>query len=202
MKTEYEERDPKAKMYLREDIFTIPNLMSIFRIILIIPCIYLLWHNNYIWTAVILVISGVSDMLDGMIARKFHQITKLGQILDPIADKLTLSAVIFCLAVKFQDIIPIAAVLIVKDLFMLIAGIDLINKKISPPQAKWYGKLATISFYVSSITIIGLKAFFDFNNFWLTCFLLGMTTFMMLYALVRYFLVYLELLRIWKTSKK
>lgn len=202
MKLDHETRDPKVKVCLREDCFTIPNLMSMFRIILIFPCIYLLYHNNYIWTAVLLFISGVSDMLDGFVARKFNQITKLGQMLDPIADKLTLSSTIFCLALKYRDIIPIAVVLIVKDFSMLIAGIDLINKKIDPPPAKWYGKLATILFYVSAIVIVGLKAFLDFNNFTLTFFLLGVTTFTMIYALLRYFLVYLKLLKRWKNEER
>lgn len=202
MKIDRDVRDPKTKMCLREDCFTAPNLISMFRIILIFPCIYLLYHNNYIWTAILLFISGLSDMLDGIIARNFNQVTKLGQILDPIADKLTLSSVIFCLAMQFKDIIPIAVVLIVKDFSMLIAGIDLINKKIDPPPAKWYGKLATILFYVSAIVIVGLKAFFDFNNFTLTFFLLGVTTFTMIYALLRYFLVYLELLKRSKNEER
>lgn len=83
----------------KREIFSIPNLMSYFRIILV-PII--VWRiliadarEDY-WIAAILVgISGLSDLLDGKVARKFNMVTELGKALDPIADKLTLGAIIF-----------------------------------------------------------------------------------------------------------
>ena len=74
---------------------TIPNLMSVIRILLI-PVFAVLYYKGYIWWSVlILAISGVSDFLDGKIARKFNQVSALGKMLDPVADKLTIFALAF-----------------------------------------------------------------------------------------------------------
>ena len=65
-------------------IFTIPNLISIIRILLIFPFVATFITDNYLASAVILVLSGISDMLDGLIARKFNQISEMGLILDEL----------------------------------------------------------------------------------------------------------------------
>ena len=79
-------------------IFTIPNLLSFFRILLI-P---LMWYLYVIahepgWTVAVLALSGLSDLVDGKIARKYHMTSDLGKVLDPIADKLTQVTLVVCL---------------------------------------------------------------------------------------------------------
>ena len=180
---------------LKKQCFSIPNIISLFRIFMIIPFVILFLRNNYIYSALILLISGFSDMFDGMIARKFNQITQLGQILDPIADKLTLVAVVVCMSIKFSAIIPIAILFVIKDVSMLIAGLILIKKGIAPPAAKWYGKIATVVFYVSIILIILLKAIFGIYNLILLIVLLSITSIFMVFALIKYFILFLNLIR-------
>ena len=101
--------------FLKKDNFNIPNMLSFIRIIIIIPFVLYFLNDDYLFAALMLVLSGVSDMFDGIIARKLNQITKLGKILDPVADKLTLTAVIICMGVKFPEIVPLVVILILKD---------------------------------------------------------------------------------------
>jgi phosphatidylglycerophosphate synthase len=83
--------------------------------------------------AAILLLSGLTDMLDGIIARKCHQITELGQMLDPLSDKLTQGAVAICLAVKQPILIPFLAIFVIKETLMVCAGIFLISRKKKRP---------------------------------------------------------------------
>ena len=113
-------------------VFNVPNLLSMLRIIIIFPFIYYFLIDNYVISVVLIAISGLSDMFDGFIARRFNQITKVGMMLDPVADKLTLLSVVVCLSVKVPIIMPIILVLVVKEVLMLLAGIILLkNHKIS-----------------------------------------------------------------------
>ena len=107
----------------------VPNALSLFRIVLIVPFVYYFLHDQIVPAAACLVLSGLSDMFDGMIARKFHQITELGKMLDPVADKLTQGTVAVCLAIEQPVLIPLLAIFIVKELLMLVAGSFLVLKK-------------------------------------------------------------------------
>ena len=136
-----------------------------------------------------------SDFIDGYIARKFNQVTKLGKILDPIADKLTLLAVAVCIAVMTPEVIPVLAVLIIKDLLMLIGGSRIIRAGLVPPPARWYGKLATLLFYISVCTIVFLKAVYRYESIVLNFILLTVTTLAMIFALIKYYLLYRDLMK-------
>lgn len=174
---------------------TIPNILSFSRILLIIPFVRAFLNDDYIFAALYLIVSGISDMLDGVIARKFNQITKLGKLLDPVADKLTLIAVVVCMGIKFLEILPLVVLLIIKDVCMLLAGAILIRRKIDPPAAKWYGKVSTIIFYLSVIVIVTLKAAFGIVNSNLSIFLLSVTAVFMIFALIKYFEIFVELIK-------
>ena len=137
--------------FLKKENFNIPNILSFIRIIIIVPFVLYFLNDDYLLAALMLIFSGLSDMFDGLIARKLNQITKLGKVLDPVADKLTLTAVIICMGIKFPEIFPLVIILILKDVSMLIAGSFLLKKGIEPPAAKWYGKLSTVFFYISVI---------------------------------------------------
>ena len=127
-----------------KEIFNIPNILTVLRIIFIIPFVISVSNNNYALAGIVLVISGVSDLFDGIIARKYGQITKLGKMLDPTADKLTLMAVMICFGIKFPKIFPFMILLIVKEIIMLVAGAVLLKRKLTPPAARWYGKISTL----------------------------------------------------------
>lgn len=172
-----------------------PNILSFCRILLIIPFVYTFLKDNYVLAATSLVLSGITDMFDGIIARKLNQVTKLGKMLDPIADKLTLIAVVVCMGIKFSEILPLMLLLSIKDVCMLVAGGILLKKHIEPPAAKWYGKVATVIFYFSVIVLVGLKAIFGIVIKKLSIFLLSVTALFMAFALIKYFELFLELVR-------
>ncbi|HHZ06408.1 MAG TPA: CDP-alcohol phosphatidyltransferase family protein [Clostridiales bacterium] len=174
---------------------TIPNLISILRILVIAPFVVFFLREEYFVAFALIVISGVSDMMDGWIARRFNQVTELGKVLDPIADKLTLVAVIVCVGILIPGIIPLVVILVVKDLLMLCGGFVLLKQRIAPPAAKWFGKLATIIFYFSVVIIVFGKAFFDYDNPILTITLLIITAIAMLFALGNYFVMFMNLIK-------
>ena len=93
-------------MKRKHQILTIPNLMSLFRLCLI-PLIVWLYHEKEMYglAAFALVISGITDVADGIVARRFDMVSDFGKAFDPVADKLTQFAMLVCLAVRFQWIL-------------------------------------------------------------------------------------------------
>lgn len=176
-------------------IFTVPNIISFLRIVFIIPFIIFFQKTEYITAFSFIVLSGISDCLDGFLARKLNQVSELGKMLDPVADKLTLVAVIICLGTIMPPIVPLVVALVVKDISMLLGGYYLIRKGITPPAAKWYGKLATIIFYVSVCTIVFCRAFLHYENAMLVLVLLSITVAAMIFALVKYAAIFVRLIR-------
>ena len=94
----------------------IPNALSVLRILIIIPFVYFFMNMRILEAMACLVISGLSDMFDGMIARRFNQFTELGKMLDPVADKLTQVTVVICLAIQNPILIPLLAIFVIKEL--------------------------------------------------------------------------------------
>ena len=130
----------------KNQIFTIPNLLSFLRICLIpiIAWIYL-DMRNYQLTGILLIISALTDILDGMIARRFNMISDLGKILDPIADKATQAVVAILLATRFPLLILLVCLGIIKEGFLAISGYLVIKKRGVVLGAGWHGKLNTVA---------------------------------------------------------
>ena len=129
----------------KKKIFTIPNLLSMVRIALIPVIIWLfLVKENYLLTGIFVVISGLTDVVDGMIARKFNMISDVGKVLDPIADKATQAVVIILLILKFPLMILPLSVGIAKEIFMTITGYMIVKKCDIGLGANWHGKMATV----------------------------------------------------------
>lgn len=178
-------------MKTRNKNMNIPNALSILRILLIVPFV-IYFVTGQIWqAALMLIISGLSDMFDGMIARRFDQQTELGQMLDPLSDKLTQGAVAVCLAVEQPVLIPLLAIFVLKEILMLGAACLLLKKKKRPGGSKWYGKIATVLFYVSFTIIVALKGIWQIENLAITVTLLSITAAFMIYAFVQYFKTFL-----------
>lgn len=177
-------------------LFTIPNILSYFRILLIIPFTILFLNKRYEASAIVIVLSGLSDCVDGFLARKLNQITQLGKMLDPVADKLTLLAVAVCLSVIEPIIFPVILILALKDILMLIGASLLLKNHIMPVQSAWYGKLGTICFYVSVAAIVIFDMILKFENFYIVSFImLSITAVIMIYSLIRYYLIFKALLK-------
>ena len=181
--------------FSKECVFNVPNMLSFFRILMIIPFVISFLKGNYVLSLLILCISGITDILDGIIARKTNQITKLGKFLDPVSDKLTLIAVVICLSLKFSEIIPFVGILLVKDLSMLVAGGVLIANGVELPAARWYGKISTAAFYVSVISLVLLREVFLVNSSLLTVLFFSVTTALMIFSLFFFFVLCLDLLK-------
>jgi cardiolipin synthase (CMP-forming) len=181
----------------RNKNINIPNALSLLRIVLIVPFVIYFMRDDIVSAAVVLVISGLSDMFDGMIARKFNQFTELGQMLDPLSDKLTQAAVAVCLAIKQPALIPLLAIFIIKEVLMVIAACVLIKKRKRPGGSNWYGKVATTLFYISFTIIVALKGIWGIENLAVTVTLLSITAAFMIYAFVQYLKIYLS---IWQSD--
>ena len=144
------------------NVWTVPNLLSFIRILLIPVFAYLFYKGELIWAVVVLAISGLSDFFDGKIARRFNQISALGKLLDPIADKLTQATIAIMLFIAFFKaenralhlFAWVFLLFIVKELVMLIGGALMIYFGIRPGAAEFYGKAATMVFYLVMITIM------------------------------------------------
>lgn len=172
----------------------IPNALTVLRMILIIPFVIFYVNKQYIPAVVVLIISGITDALDGFIARNFNQFTELGKMLDPLSDKLTQGSVALCLAIQDPILLPFFLVFIIKEVGMVIAALVLIKKRKKPCGSKWYGKIATILFYISFVTIVAMRIW-NIKNMTLTVVLLSITASFMIYALIRYFVIFLSILR-------
>lgn len=134
-------------------LFTIPNILSAARILLIPVFLWLyLMEKNYLMATVIIFISGFTDILDGFIARKFQQISHVGQVLDPAADKLTQAAVLLALMVRFDHMIIAFIVLAMKEAIMLTLGIVLYNQTKEITGSRWHGKVAAMVVYAMLVT--------------------------------------------------
>lgn len=137
----------------KKEIWTIPNLLSLFRLILI-PVYISIYLNasqphHYLIAASILAVSCLTDMVDGKIARKFHMISTLGKFLDPLADKATQLALILCLAVHHPALWALLALFIVKEGFQLIAMILSLRKGLALDGALMSGKISTTVLFVA-----------------------------------------------------
>lgn len=176
------------------DITKLPNILTVIRIMLIpLFVIIFLWangnielnlkhfnkQNGYIIAAAIMILSGLTDMADGLIARKFNMITDLGKVIDPFADKLTQAAVVVCLIFRYCDIwILIAALfalIFIKEILMLIMGVMFLRKGQDLGGARWYGKLATIIFYFQVIVLIGAPVLSNLTAIVMFCIMIAAT---------------------------
>ena len=145
----------QSKHLKKENILTIPNLLSLIRILLI-PFIIWLYcvQKAYMHTFIVIVISGFTYIIDGKIARKFNKISDVGKVLDPIADKLTQAALVICLIARYPWMWALLALFAVKECLMLLWGYLTLKSTDTINGAKWYGKLSTVVLYAVMMILI------------------------------------------------
>lgn len=142
----------------------VPNILTIIRFLLIPFIVINIFNENYIMAFAFFTISGLTDVVDGFIARRFNLISTFGKLMDPLADKSTQICTLASLALV--DIIPIGilAIVLLKELIM-IAGASFLYGKDVVVFSKWYGKLATVLFYFAIVFSL-LISQFNLENTW------------------------------------
>ena len=129
-------------------LLTVPNVLSLFRLALI-PIF--LWTYGELddpkLTAALLLLSFLTDVADGFIARHFHQVSELGKLLDPIADKLTQFSMLLCLTGRFPVLIGPLILFAVKELTTGISSLLAINRSGEIKGVRWHGKVTTFLLY-------------------------------------------------------
>ncbi|MEY2847468.1 MAG: hypothetical protein RI885_133 [Actinomycetota bacterium] len=138
-------------------ILTVPNCLSLVRLALVPVFLVLVLAGQDALALVTLVVSSLTDFLDGVIARRFHQVSRLGQLLDPAADRLFIVATLIGLAAR--GIVPwwLVAVIVGRDVLLAVLGVALANRGYGPLPVHQLGKVATFClFYALPILMIGL----------------------------------------------
>ena len=132
----------------------VPNILTIVRFFLIPVYIFVFYSRQDYQTAfAVVLVAGLTDILDGYIARKYNLITKVGQMLDPLADKLMMITVILTLTA--EGIIPIVAAIIIfsRDIFMILSATFFHFNGKQNVQANGFGKLTTVLFYIALLML-------------------------------------------------
>lgn len=177
----------------RRELFTIPNILSYIRILLIPIFVYVYIHakdpKDYYIAGIIIALSGLTDFIDGFIARHFNQITELGKFLDPFADKLTQVAVVLVLMLQYKGMGILVALLIIKEIFMGVNGLLLLRKGAKLDGAKWFGKLSTAVFYILMVILI----LFPSINKEIANILMGITGVFLFLSFVKYIPVFITM---------
>ncbi len=142
----------------KKEIFTIPNVLSFFRLALI-PVYMVIYFNadgpeDYYLSAGILAVSCLTDLIDGKIARHFNMMSTVGMILDPIADKATQFTLIICLASQYPVLWHLVVLFVIKESFQLIAGGITLRKGKILDGALLPGKICTTVLFVSLIVMV------------------------------------------------
>lgn len=131
----------------RKDVLTIPNLLSLLRLMMIPLFVWLYLNGHDGWTAVVLLLSGATDAVDGYIARRFDQVSDFGKAFDPVADKLTQAAMLLCLTTRHPAMLLPLILLVIKEVFSAVFGIIVIRRTGEVKGAEWHGKVATMLLY-------------------------------------------------------
>lgn len=143
------------KRLSKKDILTIPNMMSFLRITLIPVYLWLYCIEKAIIPAVCtLAFSGLTDILDGIVARRFNMVSDFGKFIDPVADKLTQGALILSLSVNFSDIWPLFFIFVVKEFTVALLGLIVLEKTDTVNSAQWFGKATTVVLEVSMAVLL------------------------------------------------
>lgn len=145
-------------MFTKKQIFSIPNIICYIRILLVPVFLYTYFsesESGHFISAIVLILSSLSDFLDGFIARKYNMVTELGKLIDPVADKLTQFVVACSLMYTYPAYKWLVAIIVLKDGMLLFAGwyIYRITKR-HLAQAEMPGKVATAVFFVVSIILV------------------------------------------------
>jgi Phosphatidylglycerophosphate synthase len=126
-------------------VWTIPNVLSFFRLALIPVFFALLVTGQYGWAVLVVAVSSATDFVDGYVARHFNQVSRLGQLLDPAADRLFILTTLLGLAVIGALPWWFVAALIARDVFLIVLGVVLASHRYGPLPVHHLGKMGTFA---------------------------------------------------------
>ncbi len=132
----------------------IPNILSVFRILLIPFFVWQMLSDNTLIAALVLALSGITDVADGFLARRFGWITNVGKVLDPAADKLTQVTVCIMLVVRWPELWIFFALILFREFTMLVLGLWLVQSNVRIESSRWFGKVVTSLFYALTFLLI------------------------------------------------
>jgi cardiolipin synthase len=180
-------------MYLtnwKKEIWSIPNLLSLFRLFLIPVYLSLYLRADspgaYTAAAVVLALSCLTDLLDGKIARRFNMVTNLGKVLDPLADKLTQLVMIICLSLRHKVMRYLLILFLIKEFFQFFAMIAAMRHGKGLNGALMSGKISTTVLFTSLIILVLIP---DLPQSWVSI-ISSVCLVFLLYAFGDYILAY------------
>ena len=175
-------------------IVTVPNIISLVRLLLVPAIAGAYLTERFVCAIVLLAISGISDMLDGQIARRFGAISDLGKLLDPLADKLTTATVVFCLMLRHPVVSVVMGALLMKELCLAVGAAILYRSGTRPSESKLWGKLSTAFLYALMLLLVANDCASAFGRtflpdvvFWVLCALVCIS---LLLALGQYAMIF------------
>ncbi len=147
---------PDTAHQVSSRILTVPNILSFFRLALVPVFLVLVIEGYDVLALIVLIVSSLTDFLDGVLARRLNQVSRLGQLLDPAADRFFIFATLIGLAVR--GIVPwwLVVIIVGRDVLLVVIGITLANFGYGPLPVHHIGKIATFClFYALPILMIG-----------------------------------------------
>ena len=179
-------------------VLTVPNILSFFRLCLIPVIVWLYcFEKNYFWTIITFGVSGLTDIVDGYIARKFNMISNFGKVFDPVADKLTQMTVIACLITRFWWMCIPLVIFVIKELGMNIVGLVAAKKTGVIKGSDWHGKVNTVVFFALMVIHLAWYTIPPVASY----VIVGISVAMMLASATLYTLDYVKMLKDAKNSK-
>ncbi len=175
--------------------WNIPNALSVVRMALIPVFMVLYLLHIETWAFAVLLVSGLTDFVDGFIARRFDMITDCGKLLDPLSDKLTQVAVVVCLTTRYTELLPLTVLCFVKELSQAIGGILLLKKNVQAQGARWFGKMSTVLFYATMLVIVLWYDALTVTAPWVLWLLVSLVGVSMLCAFVGYLQMFIRIRR-------
>ena len=181
----------KKNLWTKEQIFTIPNALSLFRLILVPFIVIFYVKGNVLASVICIVVSGLTDLFDGKIARRFNQMSDIGKMLDPIADKVTMGAIIIALATRFKLMIPFIIVFVLCECAKGLASVYTFKRVEKVTSSIMAGKVETFFMYIA----FGLLFLFPNMPKWASTVLIVISMALAVYALAAYLIYYRGLIK-------
>jgi len=167
----------------------IPNYITLFRLFLVpVYIIVFFWDypTTMIYSGIIYIVAGISDVIDGYLARKNNWVSNIGKLFDPLADKLMAIAALVCLVIKERITVWIVAILLLKEIVMILGAAFILKKGKVYVKSSWYGKAATVALFLLVFTV----SFFPGIEKAAIDIMCNFVIAIMVYAFVMYFIEY------------